>query len=184
MSTPECTLQVRYQWGGRSLTEEAYRSLSLVLQGNLALLSVDAPYAGDPPPAAPPGHLYGLWDFEVVELFIACEARPERYLELEVGPHGHFLALSFEQVRASDARQLSASGAVSYRSEIRGERWSACLIFPHRWLPPKPWRGCAFAIDGVGRERRYFLSSLLPGEMPDFHQPASFPLLSAHSPLK
>ena len=179
MRAHEVTLQVCRQWGGRALAEEAFRSLSLILRGELAILSVDAPYAGDPPPSAPPGHCFGLWDFEVVELFIASEARPERYVELEVGPHGHFLALSFEGVRAPDVHQLSVSDAVSYRSEIQGKRWSVRLSFPQRWLPPMPWLGCAFAIEGVGRERRYLLSSPLSGETPDFHQPALFPPLLA-----
>ena len=33
----------------------------------------------------------GLWDYEVVELFL-LNSDTEEYLELEFGPHGHYLA--------------------------------------------------------------------------------------------
>lgn len=184
MSAPERIFQICYRWGGEPIAEEERATLSLSLRGERALLQVNAPYAGDPPPPGPPGHCFGLWTYEVVELFVASEARPERYLELELGPHGHFLALSFEEVRAPNAHQLSAAGAASYRSEQRGARWSARLSFPQSWLPPAPWRGCAFSIAGVDGARRHLLSSPLPGEVPDFHQPTEFPPLPLLSPVE
>ena len=40
----------------------------------------------------PPGSYYQLWDYEVVELFF-LNSKTGRYLELEFGPHGHYLVL-------------------------------------------------------------------------------------------
>lgn len=43
------------------------------------------------------GSLDGLWDYEVVEVFFL--GRAERYFELEMSPHGHYLALKLQGAR-------------------------------------------------------------------------------------
>ena len=39
----------------------------------------------------------GLWDYEVVEVFFL--GRSDRYLEVEMSPHGHFLVLKLHGAR-------------------------------------------------------------------------------------
>ena len=40
------------------------------------------------------GHaLYGLWNYEVVEIFFLASNDAEMYIELEFGPYGHHLGL-------------------------------------------------------------------------------------------
>ena len=65
-------------------------SLSYSLNG-FHLTKVQAKFYNDARPDAQPGYLMGLWDYEVVELFL-LNSQTEEYLELEFGPHGHYLA--------------------------------------------------------------------------------------------
>ena len=58
---------------------------------DLHAYKVEANFYNDAKPDAEPGYLMGLWDYEVVELFL-LNSHTEEYLELEFGPHGHFLA--------------------------------------------------------------------------------------------
>ena len=132
-------------------------------------IEIQAPYHGDPAPDAPPGRLDGLWTHEVVELFLV--AKSGRYLELEFGPHGHYLALilSAPRERADDTLD------VAYSAEITGDRWhgSATLQVYQDFVMPARYN--AFAIHGQGASRRYLAHSPLPGPRPDFHQPSRFP---------
>ena len=184
--TRSAQLEVSLRWGGAPLLPSARSKVSLTVGTTQCTVEVEAPAHGDPPPPGPPGHRYGLWSYEVVELFIASDENPNRYLELELGPHQHFLILAFSSVRSPDAIQRSAAAhpALSYQaSPLPMERWRARLTFPTSWLPPGPrWRACAFAIHGRGEQRAYEVSAPLQGDLPDFHQPELFPLLSWSHP--
>ncbi len=53
---------------------------------------MEGPFMDDPePPHQLSGICANLWDYEVIELFFANGK--EHYLEVEVGPHGHWLVL-------------------------------------------------------------------------------------------
>ena len=132
-------------------------------------MRVDAPFHGDPAPPGPPGRRPGLWEFEVVELFLVGSGG--RYLELEVGPHGHFLALELEGIR-----RLSRDDVLpAWECRIAEGRWRGELRIGLDRLPVGVDRWNAFAIHGEGKERRYLAAHPLPGEAPDFHQPERFP---------
>lgn len=136
---------------------------------------VDSPFHGDPPPPGPPGSTPGLWNHEVVELFVA-EAEPSgpvHYLEVELSPHGHHLVLRLRGVREVVEQGLD----LDYQSHIdtASQRWVGEAILPVGWLPRAPHRMNAFAIHGTGRSRRYLAWSPLPGPTPDFHQPYRYP---------
>lgn len=62
------------------------------------------------------------------------------------------------------------------RIDHEAGRWSGEARIPHAWLPPDPYRVNAFAMHGVGDQRRYLLWEPLTGiAAPDFHQPLDFP---------
>lgn len=169
------TLRVDRLWSGQPLAPEHHAELRLATTGDDLLLSVDAPFHGDPPPPGPAGSTPGLWEHEVVELFVAGVglADPVEYLEVELSPHGHHLVLRLAGVR----RVVEAGLPLDFRATIDADRWRGEARLPRSWLPPPPHRAAAFALHGTGGRRRYLSSLPLPGDTPDFHQPHRFPPL-------
>lgn len=158
-------LPIASTWDGRPI-EPAERAEVVVTRELASLrLAIDAPLHGDPPPAGPPGPTAALWEHEVVELFVA--GPDERYLEIEVGPHGHHLVLWLEGVRRPVMERLPL--ALDVRRA--GARWRAVATTDARVpLPEAPWRVNAYAIYGVGDARRWLAHAPVPGERPDFHR--------------
>jgi hypothetical protein len=131
-------------------------------EGDLSI-EVDAPYHADPPPPGPVGPCDGLWDFEVVELFLV--GRDEQYLEIEMGPHGHYLALLL-----NGRRKVVDRLSIPYHAHVTGPRWRGRARVPARWLPPGIHAANAFAMHGQGEERRHLAHRPVPGPRPDFHR--------------
>jgi hypothetical protein len=125
---------------------------------------VDAPYHADPAPPGPPGSTDRLWEHEVVEVFVA--GAQENYLELELGPHGHFLLLLLRRRREVDRQGI----AVAYEAQIERGRWRGRAVVPVALLPPGPHALNAYAIHGREPGRRYLAWSPVPGPAPDFHR--------------
>ncbi len=130
----------------------------------------DAPPMVGPLPSQPPGCCFGLWEYPVLELFLASVQGP--YVELEFGPGGHWLAIYLSEYRR---RSVYLEG-VDYRWWHWGNRWRgrATVTLPasHHWQ-----RGNAFLIQREGGERRYMAAQAPTGSRPDFHQLDSYLLL-------
>ena len=181
--SPDITLSIDHLWGGAPL-DHTHAQVGLTLTPTALLVQVSARWMRDAPPPGPPGPLWGLWAYEVVELFVV--GAHERYLELELSPHGHHLALSLEGVREPVRWALPLEVDVR-----RGERtWEASLSLPRALLPsPQAQKKCAkspqkvsaryqlnaFACWGQGKDRRFALSSPLGEGSPDFHRVHLFP---------
>ena len=158
------------KWNGRPSTrrERVILLLEDDGQGDHLKVTIDAPFHGDPRPEGPAGSTPGLWEYEVVELFIA--GQDGRYLELEFGPYGHYLALSFAGVR----QQSGGPHELRYRTVVLKHTWIGTAFIPRSLLPPGPHRANATAIHGEKPRRRFLSATVLPGEAPDFHQPEHF----------
>ena len=157
-------LRVENLWNGEPADGSEAAWIRTSLDGDLMRIEVEATLHGDPPPRGAAGPFDGLWNHEVVELFIGGEG--EEYLELEFGPHGHYLVLGLEGERNIVERCVM----VSYRTTHAHGRWRGVGYLHLSLLPKGPHRGNAFAIHGVGEERRYLAWQPVPGEKPDFHQ--------------
>ncbi len=155
-------------WDGRAVEPAEAGRVELVSRGEEVSVLVDAPFHGDPPPPGPPGATDRLWEHEVVEVFLL--GRDERYLEIELGPHGHHLALELRGVR----RVVRSRLPLGYESRIEGARWRGAATFPRTWLPAGLERGNAYAIHGAGSSRRHLAAHPVPGDAPDFHRLACF----------
>ncbi len=161
---PGTELRVEQTWDGAPVGPDEAASVTLVERDGGLHVVVSAPSHDDPVPTAPPGPTWALWEHEVVELFVL--GAEDRYTEMEVGPHGHFLVLRLEGQRNVVDRLLPVVVTCA-----RGEgRWTADLHLPRHLLPPRPWRLNAYAIHGLGAARRYLAWAAVPGPAPDFHR--------------
>lgn len=110
----------------------------------------------------------GLWEYDVVELFFVGE--DGTYTEVELGPGGHYLVLSFDDVRrrsdAYEGREFNHRNSSSTPGT-----WQSVIEIPWDALPKNVLRMNAFAIMGG----QHLAWSPVPGTQPDFHQPTSFP---------
>lgn len=155
---------VTCDWQGAPAPPGEHASVTLIADGPNVIVEVDAPWFGDPPPPPPAGPRDGLWDYEVVELMLLGD--DDRYLELELGPHGHHLALLLHGRRRAVARALP----LLVDTVIDGARWRARATLPSRWLPWGLRAANAYAMHGVASGRRHLAWRAVPGAEPDFHR--------------
>lgn len=117
------------------------------------------------PDKAPGTRVHNLWEYDVVECFIAGAAS---YLEVELGAGGHFLVLGFSAPRVLSHTYEDFHPEIVFTP---GPRWLSRILIPWSMVP--------VALTGVNAfvavHDRYLCASPLPFSVPDFHQPARFP---------
>lgn len=177
-------VDLTHEWHGGPAPAGTGGRVQVSLDAGLLALSWELGLPGPPRvPPADPGWVDGLWEFDVIELFVAG-GREGPYLELEVGPGGHWLALAFDGPRTGrrEIRDLEPE----LRGQVRPGRWRGRAAVPRpmveRHAGPLPWRGLVAAV--VGGPESQGPAALcwpaLPGDVADFHQPAAWaPLLPA-----
>jgi hypothetical protein len=158
-------------WDGATARPEEVAHVRLTREKNGLQVVVDAPLYNDPAPPGAVGRCPGLWNFEVVELFIVGE--DDRYLEMEFGPRGHYLVLQF----AGRRQMITDEIELDYRVRVAGDRWHATADVPQALVPDPALRWNAFAIHGRGSDRRYLAAHPVPGDRPDFHRIEAYPHL-------
>ena len=83
------------------------------------------------PPPGPAGSTDELWNHEVVEVFIM--GRAERYLEIEMSPHGHYLALKLQGARNIVTKEIPLDYHVIRNKAgptLYGTRWTGAFHSP------------------------------------------------------
>ncbi len=164
-------LTTEKSWDGGMAEDSEKVAVAFYLSAQELKVEVEGPYHGDPAPSAPAGELDGLWRYEVAELFLL--GAEGHYLEIELGPHGHYLILHLSGIR--QVRRTLKPTHCSTR--ITDSRWQGTLTLAldHSILPFTHVN--AYAIHGLGTKRRYLSAFPVPGESPDFHQPRYFACL-------
>ncbi|MCH9647818.1 MAG: hypothetical protein K0U98_06235 [Deltaproteobacteria bacterium] len=181
-------LDITQTWEGIPIAPEEQARVRLRPSQTDLWVEVEAPYYGDPAPTSPPGPTDQLWNFEVLEVFLveAASLKPGRtpkYTEIELSPHGHYLVLHLEGIRNPVGRLQTLDFEVSRPdSPGRGSSWRGLARLPWAVLPGLPYRANAFALHGTGNQRRYLAHTPVPGDAPDFHRLASFPLCDLSLP--
>jgi hypothetical protein len=171
---PQRELIIDKVWSGEPAEAYEVAHIRLRRHGGGLELQVEAPWHGDPAPPATAGPTDRLWEFEVVELFVAGSGSPPlRYTEVELSPFGHHLVLRFLGVRNAVDRALQ----LRYDAQLSDGRWTGTAMIPARYLPPEPWTANAFAIHGAGAQRRFLVAHPMKSDQPDFHRPQEFPTL-------
>jgi hypothetical protein len=158
-------LPIHHRWDRLPLPPTDRAVIQLARDGDDLLVRVFAPFHGDPAPQGPPGPTPGLWNHEVVELFIAGPA--DHYVEIELGPHGHHLVLVLDGVRKPVEQGLPMHLTTR---RCGTDWWSAEARVPISLLPPGPHRANAYRIHGPAEARAYHAHAPVPGAQPDFHQ--------------
>jgi hypothetical protein len=163
-------LRVERGWDGAPIPDRRLAA-EVRLQATSAGLSFEARLAHQAQPrvpAAPAGaRVADLWEYDVVECFLA--GGDGRYLELELGAGGHFLALLFDAPRRCCDALESLRPALAHRADARG--WWARIVAP--WaIVPAPLRALNAFVAAGGH---FLAHHPLPGPRPDFHQPQRFP---------
>lgn len=161
-------LTINRLWDGTKAESNEWAEVAFTQTASGIAVEVNAQYHGDPIPAHPPGSTDELWNYEVVELFVANECG--EYLEMEIGPHGHYLALLFSGMRKLARRDI----VLSCQTTIHGSMWKATAHVDQSCLPLNISRANAYAIHGEEGSRRFLAAFPLPGTRPDFHQPHFF----------
>jgi len=199
-------------WDGTE-TEHNYKLKLSIVSGDLAFF-VDAPFFNDAAPPEEDGDPYAvlarsageevgkrhiqLAQYECVSIFIATGAvedvplENQEYIEILLGPHGHYLISGFngQGDESGDQHMLfEVQPVVTINQEAK--RWQVKASVPFFFLPAPgndpndalclKWRFnfcAAHDLPGTVEGREYLSHATLLGNVPNFHQLVSFvPLL-------
>ncbi|OXA54265.1 hypothetical protein Fcan01_10867 [Folsomia candida] len=161
--------------------EEIYVSFWIEKQcdeNSFLRIVTNAPFYNDPPipTNSTLSPLWGLWEYEVVELYFY--GRDENYMEIQLGPGGHYLILKLHGYRNITETHLPLEEdnfQVEFMTTPENQnltRWIGNVAIPGEYIPCDVYRHNAFAIHKSGSERRYVaLYPVKEGEIeePDFH---------------
>jgi hypothetical protein len=165
-------LRIASTWNGIDLHESQIAEAELLSHSGAMTIRIDAPFANDPAPPIPSGRCDGLWNFEVVEFFFV--ARDHHYLEIEVGPFGHYLVIEHSAIRQRQADQIRLHVSNTSR---HAQRWRTEVSLSHPLFMQPLVALNAFRISGPEHARSYFAAFPCGGDAPDFHRIDDYPRL-------
>ena len=180
-------LAINKTWDGKPSVAAPYKAVfSINAMTGDVVVNIDAPFFNDPPPPIEPGKYKKLHEYEVVEIFLAAypadddDAAFSPYIEIQVGPHGHYNLAFFLQ--EGDFQNMDTSLTLEQppvpKVNNKTGRWSVEVGVPSFFLPEPvcgddlsiTWMVNAYAIHGIGEQREYLAHSPVPGVNPNFHQ--------------
>jgi hypothetical protein len=117
---------------------------------------------------------YGLWDYDVAEVFLQGECPHDSYLELQCSPLGQKFALIVEEPRKKTKKPMNLKTKFESRETETG--FYIKFIVPATDIPGglTKLRGNFTACLGKKTERSYFALNINSDELPDFHKPELF----------
>ena len=156
--------EIERTWAGEPL------EVSATVYVDFYGVRVDAPFFGQDVRPEGHGRHPRLWEHEVVEVFLA-EGRDDTspYIEIEVGPFGHWLVLGFTGYRRAVPLD---EVVVGYDAVIEGDRWRGHLKLESTWwheVLERSRHGNAFAIHQLSTRRYCAAFGPDEGRPPDFH---------------
>lgn len=168
-------LVIKKTWDGRDIEPNEFVTIRMSQHDSGIKFEVFAPFYSDPAPSASKGSLMHLWDYEVVEAFFLGD--DNKYLEVEFGPHGHYIVLLLDGYRNVIKHSFPLEYHVTSKSDTR---WSGEAIIPKELFPKNVTKLNSYAIHGQGEARKYL--SLYPVETDKFEAP-EFHRLDYFQPL-
>lgn len=167
-STP---ITLSSDWYGRSLPSP----IDIFLGGNHQSILFGARGGGDPwcAPAQPGDFIEGLWERDVVELFLSETGSP-RYQEFNVSPSGAWWTMAFSGYRTRMGTNSMPS--VRCHADAFGSGWRAAMAIPLSQLTIG-WSSESGALNVtaiLGNPQRFVTALDLGGGEPDFHRAERF----------
>jgi len=165
-------LAIRHTWdSGPIYHTPTHMALSWNKGDKFLTLHVKSQYFFDPPPPdVVSGEPYPkLWNYEVAEVFFL--APNNKYLEVEVSPHGKYLLLLLNG-RSHAIKQMLPMKYDAIISEAFSS-WVGKAEIPLGYLPHNVSKLNAYAIHGTGEDRQYEALYPVPKgkfENPNFHR--------------
>lgn len=157
-------------WNGEDCADEQCHARVRLSQTDRGLVieAESAIRADRKVPAAPTDRpLEGLWEYDVVEVFVVGENG--HYLEVELGAGGHWLVLGFDGVRHRSNSYADVQLECHFET---GEKvWKSQIVIPWDMVPHPVARLNAYAICSG----QFLAYSPVPGAVADYHQPTVFP---------
>ncbi|XP_003745177.1 UPF0462 protein C4orf33 homolog [Galendromus occidentalis] len=162
------SFDVSSTWDSQPLDHRPVRiSIGREQNGTLPITITGPLFNSPPAPPEPKGNVPGLWDYEVAEIFFLGDFG--KYLELEFGPHGHYLALLLN----GQSNSIKQGMPLHYEAIKDNKSWTGRVQLPVSYLPPNVSKINAYAIHGEDPNRVY--EALYPVPMnahegPNFHR--------------
>lgn len=122
----------------------------------------------------------GLWDRDVVEIFIAPVAdEPRKYFEFEAAPNGEWVDLAIDLTSGKRETDVEYSSGMQMAARIEDGRVVTAIRIPWDALGKRPeigevWLGNLFRCVGRDPDRGYLAWSPTLTERPNFHVPEQF----------
>lgn len=159
--------RIAKSWNGDPLPAPAAVMFELERRPQGLLIDFCSPFYQDPLPEQAAGTTPELWNYEVVEFFVAGG---QQYTEIELGPGGHYLMLKLNGYRQC----LSQGHSLRYKTYQAAGFWMGTALIELADLPPEPWTFNAYAIHGQASSRQYLAAFPSLTSAPDFHHLQSF----------
>ena len=158
-------------WNGQSCPNERLGALVELQQnerGVLMRVITRSLSSSKIPEASVGSRVDGLWEYDVVELFVVDE--DGQYLEVELGVGGHYLVLGFDAPRhlVADFADYSFE---THHAVLADGRCVNEILIPRDLFPTSLKALNAYLIVGG----QFLAHHPVPGQQPDFHQPKTFP---------
>jgi hypothetical protein len=165
-------------WHGKTLTPPAGFSLA-VDAAHLWFVAHHRNAAMLHPKARPGCFLSGLWEADVAELFLA-DPVSGRYLELNLAPNGAWWSCEFTAPRQrAEADDIAMPDIATFADLSADGSWLAAMAIPLDILRARldfgPETRANVTMILGSPAKRFLSAAALPGNVPDFHQPESFP---------
>lgn len=117
---------------------------------------------------------WGLWEFDVVELFVRKGCAMGPYLELQASPKQQFFALMVIEPRKKTQHILNSKTQIVSKKTDSG--FEVTFRVPLEEIPGEGshLEGNLFSCLGKVDQRSYFALNPNPQQRPDFHRPELF----------
>jgi hypothetical protein len=124
---------------------------------------------------------WGLWEKDVVEVFLTRHQAGKPYLEFQLSPLNQKFALVISRPREDYAYPQSL--LVETDSELLDNHWSTRIFIPFTDIPGEgnELYGNFFSCLGATEKRSYFAKNINTEENADFHRPELFESLGSIS---